>query len=221
MVGYPGRDRVRRAVGGPVGGYAPLPAARWMRRNGGVPSMSGDDPIGHILFIEHDLPDVAAAARWYLEPVDYLAMRFTGVAAATPASMAGAWLTDNRHPDLPAMTRCWSGLRGSRSRKLPPLLRSAASWAGFCRRLPAGRTAARGGGGSGNTRPPFGRGRGGRRRGLPAPPGHLHHQLDQLPVSQEEDRSVPADDHCRRRHPRPQPGGQQPERRRRGARVAA
>ena len=32
---------------------------------------------------------VAAAARWYLEPVDYLTMRFTGVAAATHASMSG------------------------------------------------------------------------------------------------------------------------------------
>ena len=36
------------------------------------------------------------AARWFLEPVDYLSMRFTGRAAASHASMMGAWLTDNR-----------------------------------------------------------------------------------------------------------------------------
>ena len=27
-------------------------------------------------------------------------MRFSGRAAATPASMAGAWLTDNRRPEV-------------------------------------------------------------------------------------------------------------------------
>ena len=116
-----GADRVRAAVGGPVGGYAPIPVTRWIRRNGGVPSTSGDDPIGHILFIEHDLPAVAAAARWYLEPVDYLAMRFTGVAAATPASMAGAWLTDNRHPDRLGYDPVLVGASGVPAHKLPPL----------------------------------------------------------------------------------------------------
>lgn len=116
-----GADRVGQAVGGPVGGYAPIPLARWIRHNGGVPSLSGDDPIGHILFIEHDLPAVAAATRWYLEPVDYLAMRFTGVAAATPASMAGAWLTDNRHPDLLGYDPVLVGTSGVPAHKLPPL----------------------------------------------------------------------------------------------------
>jgi xylulokinase len=94
-----GADLTRDAVGGPIGGYAPLAATRWIRHSGGAPSTSGADPIGHMLYIEHELPYVARAARWYLEPVDYLSMRFTGVAAASPASMAGAWLTDNRHPE--------------------------------------------------------------------------------------------------------------------------
>ncbi len=118
-----GAGRVRRAVGGPMGGYSPLALARWIRHSGGAPSTSGADPIGHILFIEHDLPHVAASARWYLEPVDYLSMRFTGVAAATPASMAGAWLTDNRHPPRrlhydPVLVRA-SGVPVG---KLPPLI---------------------------------------------------------------------------------------------------
>ena len=52
----------------------------------------------HTLATHH--PEVAAAARWYLEPVDYLAMRFTGEAAATHASMTAAWLTDNRRLDV-------------------------------------------------------------------------------------------------------------------------
>jgi xylulokinase len=91
-----GARLVRAAIGGPVGGYSPTALARWIRRSGGVPSLGGADPVGHIAFLEHSEPSVAAAARWYLEPVDYLSMRFTGLATASPASMAGAWLTDNR-----------------------------------------------------------------------------------------------------------------------------
>ena len=52
-----------------------------------------------MLHLERDEPEIAAAARWYLEPVDYLTMRFTGRAAATHASMSAAWLTDNRRLD--------------------------------------------------------------------------------------------------------------------------
>ncbi|MGD0393380.1 MAG: FGGY-family carbohydrate kinase [Acidimicrobiales bacterium] len=117
-----GADMVRSAVGGPIGGYAPIALARWILHSGGAPSTSGADPIGHILFIEHSQPDVARSARWYLEPVDYLSMRFTGIAAASPASMAGAWLTDNRHPERlrydPVLVQA-SGVPGW---KLPPLV---------------------------------------------------------------------------------------------------
>jgi xylulokinase len=116
-----GARLVRKAVGGPIGGYSPTAAVRWIRRSGGAPSTSGADPIGHMLFLEHELPLVSAAARWYLEPVDYLSMRFTGVAAASAASMAGAWLTDNRHPAPlrydPVLVRA----SGVPEVKLPPL----------------------------------------------------------------------------------------------------
>ena len=120
-----GAHHSRRVIAGPVAGYDPVAAVRWIRHSGGAPSTSGADPIGHILHLEYDEPEVAAAARWYLEPVDYLSMRFTGRAAATPASMTGAWLTDNRRPDLldydPVLVRS-SGVPAG---KLPPLRATA------------------------------------------------------------------------------------------------
>ena len=129
---HPGSEVVRQAVGGPIGGYSPTAAVRWIRRSGGAPSTSGADPIGHMLFLEHQLPRVSAAARWYLEPVDYLSMRFTGVAAASAASMAGAWLTDNRRPDpAPLRPGADPGLRGARRRSFPRCARPAA-WSGRC-----------------------------------------------------------------------------------------
>jgi len=117
-----GAAHSRAAVGGPVSGYAPLALWRWVRRSGGAPSTSGADPIGHMLHLEHDEPEVARAARWYLEPVDYLSMRFTGVAAASHASMTAAWLTDNRKLDRLAYDPVLVKAAGVPADKLPPLV---------------------------------------------------------------------------------------------------
>jgi xylulokinase len=114
----------RTAVGGRVSGYAPLALWQWVRRTGGAPSTSGRDPIGHMLYLEHDEPAVAEAARWYLEPVDYLAMRFTGVAAASHASMTAAWLTDNRRTEVLAYDPVLVKAAGLPADKLPPLVPS-------------------------------------------------------------------------------------------------
>ncbi len=45
------------------------------------------------------MPEIAEATRWYMEPIDYLTMRFTGVASATHASRLAMWMTDNRRLD--------------------------------------------------------------------------------------------------------------------------
>jgi xylulokinase len=115
----------REAVGGWLAGYAPRAALRWIRRSGGAPSTSGADPIGHMLYVERRLPDVARATRYYLEPVDYLSMRFSGVASASPASMTAAWLTDNRRPEPRAYDPVLVASSGVPAGKLPPLRRTA------------------------------------------------------------------------------------------------
>src|SRR6476469_6287455 len=112
----------RAAVGGPVSGYAPKPLATWLRRSGGIPAVSGDDPVGHILFLQHDKPEVMSRARWLLEPVDYLTMRFTGVPAASHASMTGAWLTDNRSLATLAYDDVLVRATGVDASRLPPLV---------------------------------------------------------------------------------------------------
>lgn len=89
---------VGEVIGGAVTyeGFAPLKVLRWVRRTGGAPTPSGADPTGHSLVLQRELPDVYARAVHLLEPVDYIGMRFTGRAAATPASMILSWITDNR-----------------------------------------------------------------------------------------------------------------------------
>jgi xylulokinase len=114
----------RAVVGGKVSGYDPVALAAWVRRTGGVPSTSGDDPLGHLLFVEHGQPEVARRARWYLEPVDYLTMRFTGVPAASHMSMTAAWLTDNRCLDVLAYDPKLVRRSGVAAAKLAPLVPS-------------------------------------------------------------------------------------------------
>ena len=113
----------RQRIGGPVAGYDPRALAAWVRKTAGIPG--GNDPVGHMLNLATNHPEVAAAARWYLEPVDYLAMRFTGVAAATHASMTAAWLTDNRRLDHLAYDDDLVRRAGVDGDKLPPLVPTA------------------------------------------------------------------------------------------------
>ena len=92
------------AVGGPVSlfGYSPANILRWVQLTGGAPSPHGADPLGHELYMRNCEPELYSRTKTYLEPVDYLGLRFTGRAAATPASMILSWLTDNRPGSKPA-----------------------------------------------------------------------------------------------------------------------
>jgi xylulokinase len=111
----------RDAVGGPFMGYKAQKVFSFVRKTGGAPSTSGADPIGQILYLLNEEPEIVANTRWFMEPVDYLTMRFTGVASATHASRLAMWMTDvrdltnyNYDPQLLKMV----GIDGS---YLPPL----------------------------------------------------------------------------------------------------
>ena len=92
------RDLVRPIVGGPVtvGGYAPRKALPFIRLAAGAPNTDGADPTGHALLLKHRFTEMYSRTATMLEPVDYLGLRFTGRAAATPASMTLSWLTNHR-----------------------------------------------------------------------------------------------------------------------------
>jgi len=92
------RDLTRAVIGGPVtiSGFAPRKVLPFIRLTGGAPTPSGADPTGHSLLLRARLPEVYAKTVVILEPVDYVGLKFTGRAAATPASMIASWLTDNR-----------------------------------------------------------------------------------------------------------------------------
>jgi xylulokinase len=131
-----GGRHTRRRIGGKVAGYKATAIATWIRHTGGAPATSGADPIGHMLHLANERADIASAATWYLEPVDFVSMCFTGEAYATHASMTGAWLTDNRDLSTLSYDAALVELAGVDASKLPPL-RPTASVIGVVRDLVA------------------------------------------------------------------------------------
>ena len=73
------------------------------------------------LLLQRQMADIYARARWLLEPVDFLGMRFTGRAAATPASMILSWLTDNRIGAQPRYVESLIRKAKRDPHRLPPL----------------------------------------------------------------------------------------------------
>ncbi|HLN78985.1 MAG TPA: FGGY-family carbohydrate kinase [Nocardioidaceae bacterium] len=117
-----GQRHSEAVLGGRVQGYRARTLVEWVRRTGGLPSRSGGDAVGNLLYLERDATDIARAAAFYLEPVDYLTMRFTGVPSATQASMFPTWLIDNRRTDVQTYDSTLLGFLGLDAAKLPRLL---------------------------------------------------------------------------------------------------
>lgn len=115
-----GRRYAKEQLGGPLSGYSPVALARWVRRTAGAPPLS-KGPLAAHHFLNRDRPDIARAARWYLEPVDYLNLRFTGVAAASPPSLTAHFLVDIRQHDRVDYDADLVRLAGLDRSKLPPL----------------------------------------------------------------------------------------------------
>ena len=114
------RETVRGAVN--VQGYSAPKLAKWVRRTGGIPTLSGKDPVGHIHFLRQQRPDVYAAAAVFLEPVDYLNLRLTGLARASHDSITLHWVTDNRDINAISYDDSLMALAGLERAKLPDLV---------------------------------------------------------------------------------------------------
>jgi xylulokinase len=118
-----GANAVKRVVRGAlnVQGYSASKAARWVRRSGGIPSLSGKDPVGHIHFLREERPDVYRDTAVFLEPVDYLNLRLTGLARASHDSITLHWVTDNRDIDAISYDDSLCELAGLERSRLPEL----------------------------------------------------------------------------------------------------
>ena len=127
-----GAPDVARVAGGrlSVQGYDPRKLRRWISLTGGVPSLSGKDPIAHIHWLRRARPELNARTAMYLEPKDWLNLKLTGVRAATYDSIVMTWVTDNRDPSLVRYSDELLELAGLRREWMPDLV-PATSVVGF------------------------------------------------------------------------------------------
>ena len=95
-----GAPYVRDAMRGfpSVMGYGVAKAAKWLRRTGGAPALSGKDDAAHVLLVKHEFPEIYARTRAFLPSKDYLNLRLTGRIAASYDSIQLFWVTDTRDP---------------------------------------------------------------------------------------------------------------------------
>ncbi|MHC4204541.1 MAG: xylulokinase [Planctomycetota bacterium] len=105
-------------------GYGVSKLLRWLRLTGGAPGHSGKDPISHILYIKNSHPEVYGKTYKFLEPKDYINLRFTGRFAASFDSIALHWLTDNRKISNVAYDRRLISISTIDQGKLPELKRA-------------------------------------------------------------------------------------------------
>ena len=89
--------RARGAIN--IAGADVFKLLRWIRLTGGMPSLTGKDPAGHMLLVRDKFPEIYARTYKFLNVLDYLNLRLTGRFAATVDSILTSWVTDNRNPD--------------------------------------------------------------------------------------------------------------------------
>ena len=118
-----GAPCVERIVDGPlkIADYRVDHLLTWLRLTGGIPGLSGKDPIAHILCIQQQYPEIYRKTYKFLEPLDYLNMVLTGQFAASFHSITLHWLTDNREIDRVRYDPRLLKMTGVDREKLPDL----------------------------------------------------------------------------------------------------
>lgn len=93
----------------------------WAEIHGMVPLPSGNDSLAHLLWFQHEAPQIYERAAHFVEPMDYVVARLCPTFAANPCSAFGLLLTDNRTPEHPRYDRGLLTRAGIDADKLPPL----------------------------------------------------------------------------------------------------
>ncbi len=121
-----GAKYVKALTKGPIKieGYDIRKLIKWIRLSGGAPAQSGKDPVGHILFIKNEFPEVYQHTYKFLEPKDFVNLCFTGKFAASFDSITLHWVTDNRDLSKITYSDALLQITALEREKLPDLRRS-------------------------------------------------------------------------------------------------
>ncbi|ATB28824.1 xylulokinase [Melittangium boletus] len=122
-----GRGHVRRVAHGfpAIEGYGLRQLFSWVRITGGAPTLSGKDPLGHILYLQSEHPDVYRDTYKFLEPKDWLNQRLCGRFVSSHDTITLHWVTDNRDLSRVAYDEGLLRMTGLPRDKLPDLVPAA------------------------------------------------------------------------------------------------
>lgn len=98
---------------------------RFVRLTGGMPSMTGKDPAGHMLLLRETQPEIYRKAYKFLNVLDYINQRLTGQFVATVDSILTSWVTDNRAPGKITYSDALINSLGIDREKLPEIVACA------------------------------------------------------------------------------------------------
>ncbi len=88
----------------------------------GIPPIGGGLSLSHMLFVQHDQPELHAATTAYLEVMDFVAAQLTGVVAANQCTQFASQLVDNRTLGLTTYDDDLIRMSGIDASRLPPLM---------------------------------------------------------------------------------------------------
>jgi xylulokinase len=96
-----GAKNLKKQLGGLINidGADLTKVLRYIQITGGMPSMTGKDPAGHMLYIRDCCPELYAKTYKFLNVLDFLNLRLTGEFVASYDSIVTSWVTDNRNPN--------------------------------------------------------------------------------------------------------------------------
>lgn len=120
-----GATHLKKQLGGllNIDGASVDKVLRFVHLTGGMPSMTGKDPAGHMLFIRDTQPELYAKTYKFLNVLDYLNLRLTGRFVATFDSILTSWATDNRNPDAIHYHDGLISMLGLDASKLPEIVK--------------------------------------------------------------------------------------------------
>jgi xylulokinase len=119
-----GAPHLKKQLGGLINidGASIEKVLRFARLTGGIPSVTGKDPAGHMLFIRDTQPELYSKTYKFLNVLDYLNLCLTERFVATFDSILTSWVTDNRDPDAVCYHDGLIATLGLDSAKLPEIV---------------------------------------------------------------------------------------------------
>ncbi|MFX0050766.1 MAG: FGGY-family carbohydrate kinase [Candidatus Hermodarchaeota archaeon] len=121
-----GAPYINKLMGGllKISGYGITNILKFIYKTGGGPTLSGKDPIAHILYLKNEVPEIYNKTHKFLECKDFLNLKFTGKFAASYDSIMLYWVTNTRNPQKIRYDNSLIKKLGVKKSQMPKLKRS-------------------------------------------------------------------------------------------------